>query len=150
MMSKRDPARSYETLDDDDLARLGRVADADVEAFFARTLTYTVGETASCWSRLPRVPPSTACAESAASGISTLIVCFVRKPTRPHPTRRQVLSWDWGPSKFGRCPFDPPDYTGRAVDVKYWTIPDASGPDRGLAGVADSTCEAAARSGAES
>jgi hypothetical protein len=35
-MSKRDPARSYETLDDDDLARLGRVADADVEAFFAR------------------------------------------------------------------------------------------------------------------
>lgn len=38
--------------------------------------------------------------------------------------RRQVMSWDWGPSKLGRCPFDPPTYTGRAVDVKYWVIPE--------------------------
>jgi hypothetical protein len=32
----RDPARSYEPLDEADLERLGRVADAELEAFFGR------------------------------------------------------------------------------------------------------------------
>jgi hypothetical protein len=132
MMSKRDPARSYETLDDDDLARLGRVADADVEAFFARNLHLR-----SRRDRLVLVALAQGAAEHRLRGERgiwdlDLIVCFVKKPTPPHPTRRQVLSWDWGPSKFGRCPFDPPEYTGRAVDVKYWTIPDAADPIEGL------------------
>jgi hypothetical protein len=39
-----------------------------------------------------------------------------------------VVSWDWGPSKLGRCPHDPPDYTGRAVDVVFWVIPDRLSP----------------------
>jgi hypothetical protein len=35
-------------------------------------------------------------------------------------------------AKLGRCPHDPPDYTGRAVDVAFWVIPDRSGPIAGL------------------
>ena len=34
--SDRDPARSYEPLDTADLARLGRAAHAELDAFFAR------------------------------------------------------------------------------------------------------------------
>jgi hypothetical protein len=39
-----------------------------------------------------------------------------------------IVSWDLGPSKLGRCPHDPPDYTGRAVDVAFWVIPDRPSP----------------------
>jgi hypothetical protein len=61
-----------------------------------------------------------------------IIVCFAETPALPRLFRRQVVSWDWGPSKFGRCPYDPPEYTGRAVDVKYWVIPEAADPVEGL------------------
>ena len=43
-----------------------------------------------------------------------------------------VVSWDWGPSKLGRCPHDPPEYTGRAVDVAFWVIPDRLSAIAGL------------------
>lgn len=129
---KRDIARSYEPLDDDDLTRLGRVAEADLEAFFARN-PRLVGRR----DRLALVALAQGAAEHRVRGGRgiwdlDLIVCFAKRPTPPHPSRRQVLSWDWGPSKFGRSPFDPPEYTGRAVDVKYWTIPDAADPVEGL------------------
>jgi hypothetical protein len=39
-----------------------------------------------------------------------------------------VVSWDWGHSKLGRCPYDPAGYTGRAVDVAFWVIPDRPDP----------------------
>src|SRR5206468_7196250 len=57
-----------------------------------------------------------------------LIVCFAETDTLPRLFRRQVVPWDWGPSKFGRCPYEPPAYTGRAVDVKLWVIPDMPDP----------------------
>src|SRR5262249_16277755 len=53
-----------------------------------------------------------------------VIVCFAEDPRLPRLFRRMVVSWDWGPSKLGRCPHDPPEYTGRAVDVAFWVIPD--------------------------
>jgi hypothetical protein len=132
MPQKPDPARSYEVLDDDDLSRLGRVADADVNAFFLRN-THLRNRR----DRLALVALAQGAAEHRLRGQRgiwdlDIIVCFAKGPRPPHPTRRQVLSWDWGPSKFGRCPFDPPAYSGRAVDVKYWTIPDAADPVEGL------------------
>ena len=53
-----------------------------------------------------------------------VIVCFAEDPRLPRLFRRPVVSWDWGPSKLGRCPYDPPEYVGRAVDVVFWVIPD--------------------------
>jgi hypothetical protein len=67
----RDPARSYEPLDEADLERLRRVADAELEAFFGRN-AHLVG-----WRErvriiaLCRAAPSTTCAAAAASGTST-------------------------------------------------------------------------------
>jgi hypothetical protein len=132
MKSGPDLVRSYEALDDDDLARLGRVADADLEAFFTRNKHLRKTR-----DRFVLVALAQGAAEHRLRGERgiwdlDIIVCFATKPTPPHPTRRQVLSWDWGPSKFGRCPFDPPEYTGRAVVVKYWTIPEAADPIEGL------------------
>jgi hypothetical protein len=43
-----------------------------------------------------------------------------------------VVSWDWGPSRFRRCPYDPPEYEGRAVDVKYWVVPERADPVKAL------------------
>ena len=118
-----DPARSYEPITDSDLERLGRVADADLASFFKRN---------------PRLRPwrarvaIVALAQGAADhrlrggrGIwdFDVIVGFSEAAELPRLFRRQVVSWDWGPSKFGRCPFDPLEYTGRAVDLKYWLIP---------------------------
>jgi hypothetical protein len=57
-----------------------------------------------------------------------VIVCFAHDPTLPRLWRRMVVSWDWGRSKFARCRYDPPDYTGRAVDVAFWVIPDRPDP----------------------
>jgi hypothetical protein len=50
----------------------------------------------------------------------------------PRLFRRNPTHWDWGPSKFGRCPYDDPSYTGRAVDVMLWVIPDRPDPIEGL------------------
>jgi hypothetical protein len=112
-----------EAITDADLERLGRVADADLERFFERN---------------PHLEPwrervlAVALAQGAAEHLVRgqrgiwdfdVIVCFANPGTRPKLLRRQVIHWDWGRSKFGRCPFDPPEYTGRAVDVKYWVIP---------------------------
>jgi hypothetical protein len=130
--SKRDTARSYEHIDDADLERLGRVVDADLEAFFARN-PRLLG-----WrDRITAVALAQGAAEHRLRGERgiwdfDLIVCFADTPALPNLMRRQVTTWDWGPSKFGRCPYDPSEYTGRAVDVKLWVIPDAPDPAEGL------------------
>src|SRR5438105_1590509 len=53
-----------------------------------------------------------------------------------------VVSWDWGPSRLGRCPDDPPEYTGRAVDVAFWVIP---GRPSAIAGLREWLAERAAK-----
>jgi hypothetical protein len=70
-----------------------------------------------------------------------VIVCF-DGPRSKH-LRRPVVHWDWGPSSFGRCPYDPPEYTGRAVDVKYWVIPGAPDPADALRGWLEARVRAA-------
>jgi hypothetical protein len=120
----RDLARSYERLDESDLARLGRAAEAELKAFFARN-----PHLAGWQDRLRIVALAQGGAEHylrGRRGIRDLdvIVCFAEDPCLPRLFRRMVVSWDWGPSKLGRCPYDPPEYTGRAVDVAFWVIPD--------------------------
>lgn len=128
----RDPSRCYERLDDSDLARLGRAAEAELAAFFARN-PHLAG-----WQDRRRI---VALAQGSAEhylrgcrGIWDLdiIVCFAEDPRLPRLFRRMVVSWDWGPSKLGRCPYDPPEYTGRAVDIAFWVIPDRTSAVAGL------------------
>jgi hypothetical protein len=121
-------ARSRAPIDKADLRRLGRAADAELDAFFARNPHL------SAWRERVRI---IALAQGGAEhylrkkrGLWDLdvIVCFADDPSLPRLFRRQVMSWDWGPSKFGRCPCDPPEYTGRAVDFALWVIPDREHP----------------------
>jgi hypothetical protein len=128
----RDVSRSYERLDESDLARLGRAAETELKAFFARN-PHLAG-----WKDRLRI---VALAQGGAEhylrgrrGIRDLdvIVCFAEDPRLPRLFRRIVVSWDWGPSKLGRCPYDPPEYTGRAVDVAFWVIPDRASAVAGL------------------
>ena len=115
-----------EQITDADLDRLGRAAEADLGRFFERNPHL------HAWhDRLIAVALAQGAAEHRLRGQRGIwdldvIVCF-DGPRAKH-LRRQVVHWDWGPSKFGRCPYDPPEYTGRAVDVKYWVIPGASDP----------------------
>ena len=117
-----------EQIDDADLERLGRVADADLDRFFRRNPHL------HAWrDRIVAVALAQGGAEHRLRGERgiwdlDLIVCFANTDTRPKHLRRPVVHWDWGPSKFGRCPYDPPEYTGRAVDVKYWVISGARDP----------------------
>src|SRR6516165_3370706 len=137
-----DPARSYERLDESDLARLGRTAEAELKAFFARN-PHLAG-----WQHRVRI---IALAQGGAEhylrgrrGIWDLdvIVCFAEDPRLPRLFRRMIVSWDWGPSKLGRCRYDPPEYTGRAVDVAFWVIPDRPSP---IAALREWLAERAAR-----
>lgn len=123
-------ARSMEQVDDADLERLGRAADADLERFFERNPHL------DAWrDRIIAVALAQGGAEHRLRGERGIwdldvIVCF--ESPRSRHLRRQVMHWDWGPSKFGRCPYDPPEYIGRAVDVKYWVIPGAPDPVEAL------------------
>jgi hypothetical protein len=128
----RDPDRSYEQLDRADLERLGRVAVVDWEAMLGRCPHL------EAWRDQTKV---IGLAQGAAEhfvrsqrGIWDLdvIVCIINDPALPRLSRRQVVSWDWGPSKFGRCRHDPLEYSGRAVDVKLWVIPERGDPIESL------------------
>jgi len=131
-VSRADSARSAATVDDDDLRRLGRVADAEVDAFFRRN-----PRLAGWRDRVRIIALAQGAAEHRLRGTRgiwdlDIIVCFADTPHLPRLFRRNVTSWDWGPSKFGRCPYDPPEYEGRAVDVMLWVIPDAPDPVEAL------------------
>ncbi len=119
-----------ESITDADLERLGRAADADLERFFERNPHL------EAWrDRIIAVALAQGGAEHRLRGKRgvwdlDVIVCF-DGPRSKH-LRRQVVHWDWGPSKFGRCAYDPPEYTGRAVDMKYWVIPGKDDPTEAL------------------
>lgn len=129
-----DSDRSYEQITLGDLARLGRAADAELEEFFKRNPHQ------AAWRGRVRV---VGLAQGGADhylrgerGLCDLdvIVCFAQHPDLPERSylRRQSVAWDWGLSKFGRCPADPAEFTGRAVDMMLWVIPDRPNPVDGL------------------
>jgi len=129
----QDPARSYEPVTDEDLRRLERLAKHEVATFFERN------PDRAAWQQQQRF---VALAQGGADhyirgerGIwdLDLVVFFAQHPDdRDRPfLRRAPRRWDWGPSKFGVCPFDI-GYTGRAVDVMLWVIPDRADPLDGL------------------
>ena len=113
--------RSMEEITDADLERLARVADADLGPFFERNPHL------HDWrERIFAVALAQGAAEHRLRGERGIwdldvIVCF--DGPRSRHLRRQVVHWDWGLSRLGRCPYDPREYTGRAVDVKFWVFP---------------------------
>lgn len=132
-MTHHDPSRSYEPVTDDDLRRLERLAALEVATFFERN------SVRAAWQQQQRF---VALAQGGADhyirgqrGIwdFDLAVFFAQHPDdRDRPfLRRAPRRWDWGPSKFGVCPFDV-GYAGRAVDVMLWVIPDRFVPLDGL------------------
>jgi hypothetical protein len=110
-------ARSPAQIDDTDLVRLGRVADAELDVFFANN-----PKLRDWRNRVRAVALAQGAAEHRLRGergiwdIDIIIICFAFTPELPRLFRRIPTRWDWGPSKFGRCPYDPPEYTGSSVD----------------------------------
>jgi hypothetical protein len=92
----RDVSRCYERLDESDLARPGRAAEAELKAFFTRN-----PHLAGWQDRLRIVALAQGGAEHYLHG---------RRGIRDHP----------------------PEYTGRAVDVAFWVIPDRTSAVAGL------------------
>lgn len=129
-----DSHRSYELIDHTDLDRLGRLADVEVDEFFTRN-----PQRAAWRDRQRFVALTQGGADHYVRGERgiwdlDIAVFFAQHPedsARPY-LRRGPRRWDWGPSKFGCCPFDDPSYTGRAVDVMLWVIPNAKDPFDGL------------------
>ena len=128
---------------------MGRAADAELEAFFARNPRL------GGWRERVRV---IALCQGGAEhylrgrrGVWDLdvVVCFAHDLKLPRLWRRMVVSWDWGHSKLGRCPYDPPEYTGRAVDVAFWVSPDRPDPVAALPRVARRPRRATPQPGAE-
>jgi hypothetical protein len=67
----RDPVRSYARLDKSDLVRLGRAAQAELEAFFARNPHLAGWRTGCASSPSRKAAPSITCAAAAGYEIST-------------------------------------------------------------------------------
>lgn len=115
---RRLASRSYEKVTVEDVARLARTAEADLERFFARNPKWTRQDVVA-------IGFAQGGAEHYVRGERGIydldtVVWFTGDPRRQ--TRRPVVLWDWGESKFGRCPNKGPEYIGRPADVKYWTI----------------------------
>jgi hypothetical protein len=144
-----DEARSYEPLTEADLARLGRVADAEIEAFFARNPHLTA------WGDRVRV---VALAQGAADhylrgrrGVWDLdvIVCFAAHPALPRLFRRMVVSWDWGPLKAWPLPLRPARVHGPRRRHRLLGHPRPARSDRCSARVARRPRREAPRPGAQ-
>jgi hypothetical protein len=130
----RDLARSYQPVDDVDLARLARLGEAECDSFFGRN-----PHLAHWRDQLRFVALAQGGAEHYVRGDRgiwdlDLMLLFAQHPDELPKAylRRSPRRWDWGPSKFGRCPYDHPAYEGRAVDVMLWVIPDTADPLDGL------------------
>jgi hypothetical protein len=117
--------RSFKKIMQDDLARLATLALADFAIFFQRHqrwrpyadrlmfICLCQGAAGHC------VQPSHGTAHAREGGVNDFDVWgfFRHLPNaRPFPSRRHGFQ-DFGPSKFGRHPDEPPRYTGRRVDV---------------------------------
>jgi hypothetical protein len=108
--------RSYEKIESDDLARLGRLAAEDRETFFSRNPE--IGRLYR-----DRVLCVALCQGAALhfldgkNGIKDFDVWtfFAHSPSHRFPPRRPVMNADFGPSKFGRHSGDD-GLAGRRVD----------------------------------
>lgn len=117
------PARSLEPITDLDLARLCELALDDLADLFARR-----PDTARLYR--DRLLAIALCQGAALhyldgrNGVKDFDVWsfFAQHLERPFPYRRNVPH-DFGPSKFGRYPRDPPRFVGRRVDMLGRSLP---------------------------
>lgn len=128
------PRRSYEALNVDDLARLGRLGALEVDEFFARNPALDGWRSQQRFTALVQGGAEHYLRGQRGIWDLDIAVFFAQHPGLPDRPylRRGTRQWDWGPLKFGRCPLDHADYQGRAVDVMLWVIPDTSEPLDGL------------------
>jgi hypothetical protein len=119
-------ARSFETIDRDDLQCLATIAQARLATAFdrlpERKQTHEKGLLAICLCQ----GAADHCVDPATSaGVHDFdLWAFYRRPPGAKPLwNRQPFTADFGPSKFGRSPLDTNRYAGRRVDVLWRDIP---------------------------
>ena len=119
--------RSQEKIRSEDLRRLAKLAQQDLDAFFGRKR-----KTAQLYrSRLLALALCQGAAEHfvrLGHGVKDFDVWafFEKSPTRPFPYRRRGMV-DFGESRFGHHPTKNKGYTGRTVDVIGRSIPKKRG-----------------------
>jgi hypothetical protein len=141
-------ARSFETIERDDLLRLAAVAQARLAAAFERQpekRLYAANLLAIC---LCQGAADHFVDPAASAGVQDFdLWAFFARPQGAKPLwNRKPFAADFGPSKFGRNPLDPKKYAGRRVDVLWRDIPvDGGDPMAALRAYFDAPRTASAR-----
>jgi hypothetical protein len=119
--------RSLAVFDSEDLQRLSEIARKDLDRFIAKAI--------SARAHFANKILCVALCQGAAlhyvdhaNGVKDIDIYtfFADDRTGVFPPRRPVMSYDFGPSKFGRHP-DDVGYTGRRVDCLGKSIPHIAG-----------------------
>ncbi len=114
-------ARSFATIETGDLLRLGRIAQARIDAAFAQNPV----KRAAYGDRLLAACLCQGAADhfinpGAGRGVHDFDVWFFfRRRAETGLWNRKPFTADLGPSKFGRSGLDPARYAGRRVDVLW-------------------------------
>jgi hypothetical protein len=124
-------ARSFETIEREDLLRLAALAEARLalafETHHEKRGTYARGRLALC---LCQGAADHFVDPASSPGVHDFDVwAFYRRPPGAKPLwNRKPFAVDFGPSKFGRCPLDVTKYAGRRVDVLWRDVPAGDDP----------------------